>query len=78
MTTATTTPTPEDSLPPGSAFLPVLAAVFLGVSVKTLANWRSLGLGPAYVQYNGRRVAYLMNDLESFRRANRVETGDGA
>lgn len=59
-------PAPEAALPPADA------AAFLGVSAKTLANWRSLGQGPAYVQYHGRRVAYLVEDLTAYRAANRV------
>jgi hypothetical protein len=64
-------PSPEPALPP------VEAATFLGVSAKTLANWRSLGQGPAYTQYHGRRVAYLVEDLVAFRSANRVATAGG-
>lgn len=60
---------------PSSALPPADAATFLGVSAKTLANWRSLGQGPAYVQFHGRRVAYLLEDLDAFRRANRVAAG---
>ncbi|GMA19603.1 helix-turn-helix domain-containing protein [Arsenicicoccus piscis] len=63
--------TPEDALAPADA------ATFLGVSVKTLANWRSLGQGPAYVQFHGRRVAYLVEDLTAFRMANRIATASG-
>lgn len=32
---------------------PAEAAEFLGVSAKTLNNWRSKGRGPAYVKYAG-------------------------
>ncbi|MGI6879631.1 helix-turn-helix transcriptional regulator [Microbacterium sp. gxy059] len=65
------------SAAPSSALPPADAATFLGVSAKTLANWRSLGQGPAYVQFHGRRVAYLVEDLDAFRRANRVVTAGG-
>ena len=64
-------PIPEAALPSAGA------ATFLGVSPKTLANWRSLGIGPAYVQFHGRRVAYLVEDLTAFRMAHRVATGGG-
>lgn len=70
--TAHPSPTPQAALPPADA------AAFLGVSAKTLANWRSLGQGPAYTQYHGRRVAYLLEDLDAFRKANRVATAGGA
>lgn len=70
-TTSSLSPAPEAALPP------VDAAAFLGVSAKTLVNWRSLGQGPAYTQYHGRRVAYLVEDLDAFRRANRVAAAGG-
>lgn len=36
------------------------------VSIKTLRNWRSQGRGPMYLEQAGRRVAYLLSDVESF------------
>ena len=33
------------------------------VSVKTLANWRSTGTGPAYTKIGG-RVFYALDDVE--------------
>ncbi|WP_311777639.1 helix-turn-helix domain-containing protein [Trueperella abortisuis] len=68
------------------ALTPVEAAAFLGVSVKTLTNWRSLGRGPAYLKYDlggipdgqGRRrgsVAYKVRDLLAFMSAHRTVTG---
>ncbi|KAB1653249.1 DNA-binding protein [Pseudoclavibacter chungangensis] len=52
------------------------ASAFLGgrPSPKTLANWRSLGIGPAYIKYGDGLVAYLVEDLEAFRRSRRVVT----
>ena len=35
------------------------------VSVKTLANWRSTGTGPAYTKIGG-RVFYAVNDVEKW------------
>lgn len=65
---------------PEDALSPERASAFLGgrPSPKTLANWRSLGLGPAYVKYNDGTVAYLVEDLEAFRRSHRVATVGGA
>lgn len=68
------------------ALSPAEAASFLGVSVKTLTNWRSLGKGPAYLKYDlggtldgqGRRrgsVAYKVKDLLEFMSAHRTVTG---
>ena len=54
------------------------AANFLGINPKTLANWRSLGLGPNYIRYGDGpkgRVVYDMGDLIAFRDASRVQTG---
>lgn len=68
-------PSPTPDL--DAALQPADAAAFLGVSTKTLANWRSLGQGPDYVKYHGRRVAYLRADLEAYRRANRVAVVSG-
>ncbi|MHB0829412.1 MAG: hypothetical protein ACYCDN_08040 [Schaalia turicensis] len=68
------------------ALSPVEAAAFLGISAKTLTNWRSLGKGPTYLKYDlsdtvdgqGRRrgsVAYQIKDLRSFMQAHRTVTG---
>jgi excisionase family DNA binding protein len=40
------------------------AAVYLGLSEKTLANWRSRGIGPRYVRR--RSVRYRRADLDSW------------
>lgn len=53
------------------------AAVYLGLSDQTLANWRVHGEGPAYLRLGnpGRpRIVYLPEDLDAFLRANRVKT----
>lgn len=48
------------------------AAKFLNVKRQTLSNWRFLCKGPAYCKV-GRRVVYLVPDLEKYLSANRVE-----
>ncbi|MDY6213345.1 MAG: helix-turn-helix domain-containing protein [Schaalia hyovaginalis] len=79
---ATSSPVLDDE----RALSPAKAAAFLGVSVKTLTNWRSLGKGPSYLKYDlggtldgqGRRrgsVAYQVKDLRSFMQAHRTVTG---
>lgn len=43
-----------------------LASRYSGkVSVKTLANWRSTGTGPAYTKIGG-RVFYAIEDIEKW------------
>lgn len=56
-----------------------LAALYLGISVKTLARYRQNGDGPTYVQYQSedskarnQRVNYLLKDLRSWRDSHRV------
>lgn len=52
------------------------AAAFLGVSDKTLVNWRFQSKGPAYIKM-GRgktaRVVYLQEDLNQYLQDNRIE-----
>ena len=45
----------------------------VGLSPKTLANWRSYGRGPRYYLKNG-SVYYKLEDLENFFGKNPVET----
>ena len=47
--------------------------VVIGLSSKTLANWRSYGIGPKYYVNNG-SVYYRLKDLENFFGENPVET----
>ena len=43
----------------------------LGVSPKTLANWRCLGIGPQFLKYGGRLglVRYRLVDLAAWQDA---------
>ena len=50
------------------------AARYLGLSVKTLRNWRSAKRGPRYVKIS-RIVRYRIRDLDQFIETNVVETG---
>ena len=45
----------------------------VGLSPKTLANWRSYGRGPRYYLKNG-SVYYKLEDLQTFFGENPVET----
>lgn len=52
------------------------AAAMLGVSSRTLANWRTLGIGPAFVRVGAvhSRTLYRLDDLNAWLDNNRVET----
>lgn len=48
------------------------AAQYLGITQRTLQDWRLNRRGPAFIRL-GRRIAYDQADLERFLSANRVE-----
>ena len=48
-------------------------ATRLSLSVATLRAWRRRGVGPRFVRF-GRAVRYLVDDVEQFVSASRVET----
>ena len=49
------------------------AAQYLGpIAVRTLQDWRSQGVGPAYSKL-GKRIAYAVADLDAYLEAHRVE-----
>lgn len=52
------------------------AAAMLGVSSRTLANWRAQGIGPAFVRVGAvhSRTLYRVDDLNTWLDNNRVET----
>ena len=53
------------------------AAEILGLSVRTLQNWRSLHIGPAYVRLNNKMIRYKVEDLAMYAEGGRVETRGG-
>lgn len=53
------------------------AASFLGITQRTLQDWRLRRRGPAFIRL-GRRIAYDRADLERFLAANRVEPAQGS
>lgn len=62
-----------------AALTPGNAAVVLGISEKTLANWRCNGAGPPFLKLPGRRgsVRYPLSTLLSWRNEHmRVSTSD--
>lgn len=52
------------------------AARMLGLSPRTLNNWRSLGKGPDYYHLGG-VVVYPVDGLRSFAEERRVHPGEG-
>ena len=49
------------------------AASYLGpITVRTLQDWRTKGVGPAYSRL-GRRVCYSVDDLDLFIARTRIE-----
>ncbi len=51
-------------------------AEMIGLSRQTLANWRSLGRGPAYCKIGGHAVRYSKEEILRFAENGRVETCD--
>tara|TARA_R110000850_G_scaffold81267_1_gene174723 strand:+ start:231 stop:431 length:201 start_codon:yes stop_codon:yes gene_type:complete len=49
----------------------VEAALFLGVTPKTLRNWRARKIGPAWARPGLRTVVYRVGDLIAFMEARR-------
>ena len=52
------------------------AAALIGVSPRTLSNWRTQGVGPVFVRVGTphSRTLYRLDDLRTWLDANRVET----
>jgi hypothetical protein len=61
-------PSPLD---PDAGCTEMQAAIFLGVSARTLQAWRVRGGGPPYTKL-GRAVRYQRRALTEFQRANTV------
>ena len=62
-----------------AAISPAFAALYLGVSEKTLARYRQTSAGPLYTQYpvdgtrsRNQKVNYIMRDLRSWRESSKV------
>ena len=43
------------------------AGEFLNINHGTLMNWRSQGIGPAFIKVGSRMVRYKLSDLMAFR-----------
>ena len=69
------------SMPDDATLSAEVSALYLGVSVKTLARYRQTGNGPAYIQYQAedskarnQRVNYLLGDLRIWRDRHKVSS----
>jgi hypothetical protein len=49
------------------------AALYLGLSPRTLEKWRLLGQGPSYVK-RGRRCLYRLEDLDAWAEEGRTRS----
>lgn len=49
------------------------AAEYIGISKGRLAQWRSDGVGPAYLKPSAKCVQYRARDIDQWREATRVE-----
>src|SRR5699024_8176940 len=58
-------PAPRDVVTPDELMTAYAVADVLGLAAGTLANWRTLGLGPAYVKL-GRRVRYRVSNINDW------------
>lgn len=67
--------TPAVTLP--RRFTEAQAAQFLGVSQRTLQDWRTNARGPAFYKLS-KRVVYDETDLQAYLARNRVETKEAA
>ena len=50
------------------------AANYLGLSPRTLQQWRYLGRGPRFVRVSDRCIRYRMRDLDDWLASRLVET----
>lgn len=66
--------TSTPSAPIGELLQTDAAGAYLDISPSTLAGWRSLGQGPAYIKMHG-VVRYRKRDLDAFIVANLKTAG---
>jgi hypothetical protein len=56
----------------GQAYRPGDAAEYLGITKKTLANWRCLGCGPEFSRVGTRHIVYRLEALDKFLKLRRA------
>ena len=59
-------------MPPTRPAVPEEVAEYLQRDEKTLANWRSLGVGPAYIKMAGGGIRYRWADVEKWLKSQVV------
>jgi predicted DNA-binding transcriptional regulator AlpA len=60
---------------PDVFLLPIEAATYLRVAVKTLTKWRGQGKGPPYRKVAGTRIRYVQSELDDWMEAQSVMPG---
>ena len=60
---------------PDIYLLPIEAAAYLRVAVKTLTKWRGQGKGPPYRKVAGTRIRYVQSELDDWMEAQSVIPG---
>lgn len=50
----------------GQLLQPDALAEFLQISTKTLSNWRSLRVGPAFIRLQGGVIRYRQEDVDAW------------
>jgi predicted DNA-binding transcriptional regulator AlpA len=60
---------------PDVYLLPIEAATYLRVAVKTLTKWRGQGKGPPYRKVAGTRIRYVQSELDDWMEAQSVIPG---
>lgn len=58
------------------SYKPKDAARILGVSKRTLEEWRAKGIGPSYVKQTERTILYPHLNLEAWLKKRAVRTAD--
>ncbi|WP_394365884.1 helix-turn-helix transcriptional regulator [Mesoterricola sediminis] len=67
ITASDTQPHPGSTMNPTSQVLnPKAAAVYLGVSIDMLYEWRRFGNGPRYLIWGRRTIRYRVSDLDAW------------
>lgn len=53
---------------------PQALATRTGISADTWSKWRYLGIGPKYIKVSPRKILYLIEDVDRFLEARKVQS----